>query len=283
MERVRGLAWDDEPEDFMNRLRRRLSALRIELEVEEDHGRFLERFDNGHFDFVVLDLFDETRSSSEVGAKLATHISRAMAHKPWYPVFVVTNKLERLNSNSFEALPPGAMLRYKADAVFIARLIEEDLKRRGALVDRNQVFLIRSVADAEADQLRSWLSEPPRSIKVVTGEPTTSRGEHLSDLMNKMRESAGIIAVCAKDHSARLANGEYRTRPNIILEIGMALSLPGGLEERLVILKSAEVERPANIAGILTHDYGESPLECKEALLKRLQANGIGLRASPTN
>jgi len=139
MDEIRGLAWDDKPEEYMVRLQRRLKPLNIGLEVEEDHGRFLDRFDSEVFDFALLDLFDDSGSlPSEKGTKLAQHITDAMRDKPWYPTFVITGYLERLNSDHFDKLPAGALLRYKADPVFIARLIQEDLRRRGVLVSRRK-------------------------------------------------------------------------------------------------------------------------------------------------
>lgn len=275
MDEIRGLAWDDKPEEYMSRLRRRLKPLHIGLEVEEDHGRFLERFDAEYFDFAVLDLFDDSGSAdSEKGTILAQHISNAMRDKPWYPIFVITGFLERLKGGHFDHLPSGALLRYKADEVFIAKLIQEDLKRRGVLVSRRKVFMIRSAADTFAEELERWLSEPPRQISVETVKPANSTAELLSVLKSKMSECAGIVAVCAKDRE--LSAGEWRTRPNVTLEIGMALSLPRGIE-RLIVLKEKGVERPTDLGGLLTLEYDVSPLERPNELEQRLRMVGVEL------
>jgi len=89
-----------------------------------------------------------------------------------------------------------------------------------------------------------------------------------------MGECAGIVAVCSKDRE--LSAGEWRTRPNVTLEIGMALSLPRGIE-RLILLKEKGVERPTDLGGLLTLEYELSPLERAHELEQRLQLIGVDL------
>jgi len=275
---VKGLAWDDKPDEYMILLRRQLESYHINLEIERDHGAFLAEFDNNLYDFVVLDLFKEGGTQHRaVGQNLAEAVARKVHEKPWYPIFVVTGFLERLVPENFEALPPGAMLRYKADPVFLAQLIKEDLVRRGVFTSRQKVFLIRCVTQTAAEGVKTWLGSPPRRLQVVEVTPGTLSTELTGGLLKKMNECAAIVAVCTPDE--QLASGNWRTRPNVILEIGMALGLYRGLE-RLIIFKQENVERPSDISGVLTLDYQESPNEKFVQLEQRLAGIGVDLQGS---
>jgi hypothetical protein len=158
---VRGLAWDDRPEDYMLALQRRLEPLEIGLEVHDDHGKFLAEFEQNDYDFVVLDLFkDKGANYQDVGRTLADSVAHAVSSKPWYPIFIVTEHLDRMLPEHHQNLPSSAFLRYKADPVFVAKLIKEDLVRRGVFTSRNKVFLIRSTAQPAAESVKHWLALP---------------------------------------------------------------------------------------------------------------------------
>jgi hypothetical protein len=259
----------------MHRLRRRLEKIGIELQVESDHGRFLDRFEQEIFDFVVVDLFDDRGAQfSAKGNLLAERIGGLVSDKPWYPIFIVTSYLERLSGDVFEHLPDGALLRYKADPVFIARLIQEDLKRRGVFISRRKVFLIQASKHPQAKGLRDWLKEPPRGLTVETVEAGNLDTELARGLRGKMNACGAILAVLTED--VELSPGLYRTRPNIILEIGMALALNRGIE-RLIMIRKDTVERPSDIGGLLTLDYKNDPLEIVSELEQRLSALGVDL------
>lgn len=106
---------------------------------------------------MTLDLFDDENSSRKDlfdndppnskprGKELAEHVARAVSNKPWYPIFILTQQLSRLQPKHMDqTLPPNAFVRYKAEAVFLASLIKEDLVQRGIFTSRQQVFLIHS-------------------------------------------------------------------------------------------------------------------------------------------
>jgi len=279
---VRGLAWDDKPEDYMLKLQRRLAPLGIGLEVLSDYAKFAQAFDQNQslYDFVILDLFDENHvESKDTGKKLAEYVARKVSHKPWYPIFIVTAQLSRLQPEHMDhTLPANAVVRYKADAVFLAQLIKEDLIRRGVFTSRRKVFLIRSTVGDRAkkvDELRNWLKEPPWRLEVVEVTPGTLGTELASGLLRKMNECAGIVAFCTPDEL--LQDKVYRSRPNVILEIGMALALPRGLE-RLVIVKQKDVERPSDIGGLVSIDYADDPSDKFAELEQRLIVAGVNMK-----
>lgn len=277
MYKVKGLAWDDEPEEYMNKLQSRLKQYHVGLEIEDDYGRFLAKFDPTLYDFVVLDVFDDTdqrAGDGEVGTRLAEKVAAAVHDRPWFPIFVVTGKLNRLLPESFANLPQNALLRYKADAVFIARLIKDDLVRRGVFISRRKVFLIRQTNHTHPLEVEQWLKKSPLNLEVEVVSPSTTFTDIVASIRKKMNECAAIVAVCTPDE--QLASGVWRTRPNITLEIGMAISLPRGLE-RLTIVKPKSVERPSDLGGVLTLDYEYSPSEVFGDLEARLKAIGVDL------
>jgi len=276
---VKGLAWDDQPDDWMTYLRQRLESHHISLEIHRDHGAFLAEFEHNLYDFVVLDLFKVGGNTEHraVGQGLAEAVARKVHEKPWYPIFVVTGFLDRLVPQHLEALPPTAILRYKADPVFLAQLIKEDLVRRGVFTSRQKVFLIRCTRQIAAEEVKIWLGAPPRRLQVVEVTPGTLSTELTGGLLKKMNECAAIVAVCTPDE--QLSSGIWRTRPNVVLEIGMALGLYRGLE-RLIIFKQENVERPSDISGVLTLDYQDSPNERFVQLEQRLAGIGVDLQGS---
>lgn len=280
MHAVKGLAWDDKPEEYMYMLRKCLADLEIDLEVEDDHGVFLKKFNPGSYDFVVLDLFrDSGPRFSEVGKKLAARVHEGAHDKPWFPIFIMTGFLERLRPEHFDDLPTDVLLRYKADPVFVAMLIKEDLTRRGVFISRRKVFLIRHTDHPDGIAVEEWLKAKPRSLGVEFVAPGTLATGITQGLRKKMNDCGGIVAVCTPDE--KLSEGEWRTRPNIVLEIGMAMGLTRGLD-RLVIVKQMGVERPSNLGDILTLDYKQKADEVFPVLEQRLALIGVDLTGEST-
>src|SRR5262249_10414205 len=93
---MRGLAWDDEvgKQSYVSHLRTALAAepFRVTLELEKDANRFLERFNQDVWDFVITDL-----QGKDVAQELepGLSIARRLAHR--VPLFVVTNYPDRLD------------------------------------------------------------------------------------------------------------------------------------------------------------------------------------------
>jgi predicted nucleotide-binding protein len=259
---VRGLAWDDEPKPYMETLRQRLEPYRIGLEVKHDVGEFWNAYHAQKPEFAVLDLFNEKNDPpTEDGLKIADALPREL------PIFVLTAYVDRLRPGLYDFLPPNVALRYKSDEAFIAKLIHDDLKQRGVLINRKQVFLIhRSLPNHEAETLLSRLGE--WGIEVVLLHPGGPTSQILTGLLD-MNNSGGVIALMSPDEKVE-DKAEYRSRPNVLLEIGMAMGLGRGTE-RLIVLRQDSVPLPTDLGGFLSINYHDSVEESFDQLESRLR------------
>jgi hypothetical protein len=257
MPNIQGLAWDDKPEDYMDLLKVRLARAHVDLEVHKKPDEFYDALDNGRWDFVVVDVFDESRGKFDpVGLELAQRA--AEGRPPWYPVFVLTARVEQLLPEHWKRLPRTASLRYKSDPVSLAYLIKDELVQRGVFVDRNRVFFVHSCAEGSGirtsvEMVRRWLQD--RRVQVEELKPGNIRTEIGEGLLAKMNSCAAIVVLCTADdeHVA----GVITPRPNVLLEAGIAMGMARGLE-RLIVVKQKPVTLPSDLGGVLYCEFDES-------------------------
>jgi len=262
MPSIRGLAWDDDPKRYMEPLRKRLEPYGIDLEIKKDTGEFWNAYHSQTPDFVVLDLFNDSRDPpSPDGQRMADALPREM------PIFLLTAYVDRLRPGHLDALPPNVAVRFKTDEVFVAKLISDDLKQRGVLTERNQVFLIQRSApnpDAQVvnDHLRGW------GVRVERLYPGGSTTNIMRALLN-MNRSGAVIAIMTADEKME-SGDEWRSRSNVLLEIGMAMGLGRGAE-RLILLRHDSVQLPSDLGGFLSINYRNSVAETFDDLESRLR------------
>lgn len=282
MSKVRGLAWDDEPY-YMILLKDRLRAYDIELEVYQHQNEFSDAFAKGQWDFVVLDLFreGEGRVPERVGAQLARLVESARRYEPWYPIFLLTAHLERLDRSDFN-LPANVILQYKEEGNWVALYIKEHLAQRGVYVDRRRVFQIHCSAEATYERYAKKVKErlAIRHVKAEEIRAENLKTEIASGLIRKMNECAAIIAVCTPDDEWQ--DNTFHPRGNVLLEIGMALGLSRGLDRLIILQKTGDEKKehatlPTDLGGVLTIRFKRSISEAFEAMETRLQEIGVDL------
>ena len=282
MNKIRGLAWDDKPE-YMSLLKERLRIHGIELQVHKDRTEFEDEFTLGRWDFVLLDLFSEAHGQTpvRVGPELARFVLSAKRDEPWYPIFLLTAQLQRLDASDFN-LPPNVLVQYKGDSAWVALYIKEQLIQRGVYVDRRKVFQIHCSAPETYDRYAKKVKErlAQRHIKSEQINPGNLKTEIASGLLRKMNECSAIVAVCTPDDEWR--DGTFHPRGNVLLEIGMALGLSRGLN-RLIILQKVGDEKkehaklPSDLGGVLTIPFKKAVSEAFEAMETQLQEIGVDL------
>jgi predicted nucleotide-binding protein len=257
---VRALAWDDEPERYLEKLKPHLQALGIELEIEDEVSVFLQRMRAEHWDLVISDLFNYDEAGDE-HATDGTGIASTVIAKG-IPIFVVTKSYDRAAAEAI--VPRGAMIKSKhTPQTWLAEEIVTDLLRLGYPVRRDRVFVIRG-RDREARGATELLVAfiRGRGLQVDVLSETTLKKEILGGLVSRMNDCAGFIAVCTPDDE--WANGSWHPRQNVLLEIGVALGLSRGLD-RLAILQRTgpptepkkNATLPTDLSGVLTMEFAD--------------------------
>jgi hypothetical protein len=275
---MKALGWDDKPRDYFNRLKTSLGRLEITLEIEPSVDRFIERFHTEEWDLIVTDLVDESSSEgdeNQTGLEIARRISvAAAAARKNLPVFIVTNYTDRLNPAA-AGLGRNVIIKSKnLSAAWMAGEIRQDLEDRGLFVDHKRVFLIYGhdkQAPQSRDKVKQFLSD--RQVEVSEITPGSLSINLLDGLLDRMRNCAAILALCTPDDRT---DESRLPRPNVLLEIGIAVGLANG-PQRLILLQHAQASLPTDLDGILTLRFNRSVDEVLPDLEKRLKRLHVSL------
>ena len=279
---MKALAWDDKPQ-YLELLQRHLVRLGIQLEIVTSETEFVERFLSEEvWDFVITDLLLEDSpvlgEDEIVGLRLASEIAASEKGRA-LPIFVITGRYDRITPDS--RLPNNVVIKSKSTSPgWQAGEIRQELSRRGLFVDRKRVFLIHGhdkTAPGATGRVGHFLRG--NEIKVVTLGDSALKVEIAQGLLSKMNESGAFVAICTPDDPA---GSIWQPRPNVFLEIGLALGLSRG-PQRLILLqrwgpgKEEQAVLPSDLGGLLTIRFeGEINLQF-EKLTEHLRELGIEL------
>ncbi len=126
--KIKGLAWDNDPTDYMAGLKLHLHHRGIELETCQYEEDFYAAFNQGGWSFVVIDLLDQsTAGSPPVGLDLSKYVASAI-REAWFPIFVVTREMQLVVGDYYKQLPTGAVLSFKIPAPLMALNIQQSLR-----------------------------------------------------------------------------------------------------------------------------------------------------------
>jgi len=285
---MRALAWDDVPKHYMNDVKLYLSDWGIDLTITEKEEEFARRWNTeGPWDFVITDLVKAPplpggKSDPLVGARISASINGAV------PVFLVTEQIELLKSETL-GLPGGVVIKSKSTLpVWFAKDIVENLKQKGVYVKRSRVFVIYG-SDRLNPGLRSdvvgWLSRHGIQADII--DPTTLKDQLLTGLIDRMQEAAAFVAICTPD-DAVFEDGSsrkpsyFQPRQNVLLEIGMVLGLPRGVN-RLIALQAwgntveDQARFPSDLSGLLTLRVENGQVDW-DGFQKSLLLRGVALQ-----
>ena len=277
--KIRGLAWDDKPAEYMAGLKQNLAHRGIELEICQHQDDFYSAFDRGGWSFVVVDLLDRTAlGSAPVGLDISRYVANAN-REPWFPIFVVTGEMQLVVGDYYKQLPMGAVLSFKTPAPLMALSIQRSLEQRGLYVDHRKVFVISKFSGADlapaGDRLAQWLTA--KGVNVVTLKPAVISAEIVAGLVATMNQCAAVVAICSADDELGGAQaGRFQPRPNVLLEIGIAVGLWRGIE-RLVIVRQGEALIPSDIAGVLRVEFKNEIDEVLDMLDEALRSKEVEL------
>ena len=277
---MRALAWDDEPEDYFEELREHLEGLGIEMQIESDPGRVPPLLDSERWDFVITDVLNE-KDSSQDGPPMGVRIGEIVGEKG-LPLFVFTGIPSPENLR--KQFPRSTEIHSKrTPPAFAAYEIKRDLRRRGLWTDRRKVFLIYGhdhESSSASKVVREWLMKWGLTIGEISSDSMTAT--IVEDLLTEMSDSAAVLAVCTPDDEVVVDGGRdtrRQPRQNVLLEIGMAMGLAGGLTKLTFLQKwdegRMEAVLPSDLGGVLTMRFKNSVDECGTKVEKRLRDLGV--------
>jgi len=108
----------------------------------------------------------------------------------------------------------------------------------------------------------------------------TSGGQTIIEKLERVRNEAGFAVVLATpdDEGHRATHPEekaYRARQNVVLEMGMMLSILGRERVAILLKKQNDMERPSDINGLIYIPFHEKVSEIALSLAKEINARGI--------
>jgi len=268
----------------MEILAENLENFRIFLKVVPTAEEFRAEFNSKAWNFVVLDLLDETVTPPITrGADLARDVVNAGVDRFFFPIFIITNQPSLLQSSPLKDLPPTANVRYKSDDTYpMAVMIRDELKLRGAYTDPRKIFLVAPMVNnqpsPEARELQEWLHERGHDVKPLNQR--TLGAEILQTLLVEMSACRAVIVLCTADDPG--PKDSLRPRQNVILELGMALGIGRGLRS-LVILQQESAEMPSDLGGVVTMNFKRSPSEIFPQLEQKLEDLGVDLNPTTSS
>lgn len=275
----RALAWDDEPDDYLTGLAARFKGHHVTLEVETQRDEFWQRFNNEHWDFIILDVMDASDSENQLrpeGIKLAERIRKVNTR---IPIVFITGQVGAIA----EEAPISGPVSYRAKVLTHGDMINDILDFiKVNLPDNTKVFLIyghgRKSGNIKADVIKQLKA---LNLTVDFISPENSMSLLASALIERMSPCGAFIALCSPDD--KIDDKLYQPRGNVLLEIGIVMGLLHGLE-RLIILQRwgndprEMAQLPTDLSGKLTIQFFDEN-HYQDALdTMILNLNEMGLR-----
>ena len=146
--------------------------------------------------------------------------------------------------------------------------------------ERRKVFVVyghdeQALMELET-MLRRWGLEP-----LILGQ-LSSGGQTVIEKLEHYQKDIAFGIVLATPDDEGYSKGKphekaFRTRQNVVLELGMLLASPGLGRSRVAILlkKQYEMERPSDIQGLIYIPFRDSVTEAGTLLAKELNEQGI--------
>ena len=147
----------------------------------------------------------------------------------------------------------------------------------------NEIFVVyghdqNAKAKLEA-LLRRWGLEP------LFLDQLPSEGQTIIEKLEKYTGQGGYAIVLATpdDQGHRASRSDeiaYRVRQNVVLELGMVLSLLGRARVAILMKESHSMEKPSDIQGLMYIPFKDDPVEAQVQLLRELDAAGYHIPIS---
>lgn len=124
--------------------------------------------------------------------------------------------------------------------------------------------------------LRRWGLNP------LILDQLTSGGQTIIEKLERVRQEASFAVVLATpdDEGHRTDHPEekaFRARQNVVLELGMMLSVLGRDRVAILMKDQVKMERPSDIQGLIYIPFKDDLREAALALAKEIHAKGIAI------
>jgi predicted nucleotide-binding protein len=122
--------------------------------------------------------------------------------------------------------------------------------------------------------LRRWKLDP------LILDQLTANGQTIIEKLETVRREADFAVVLAtpddeghrRDHPEEKA---YRARQNVVLELGMMLTILGRSRVAILLKSDVDMERPSDIQGLIYKPFKDDLKEIALSLAKEINAQGI--------
>ena len=140
------------------------------------------------------------------------------------------------------------------------------------------IFVVYGHDDASKKALEAMLRRWGLTPLIL--DQLTSGGQTIIEKLEKVRQDAAFAVVLATpdDEGHRTDHPEekaFRARQNVVLELGMMLSVLGRDRVAILLKDQVSMERPSDIHGLIYIPFKEEVDEGKLQLAKEIHAKGI--------
>lgn len=147
-----------------------------------------------------------------------------------------------------------------------------------ALAANRNVFVVYGHDGPARTELEAMLRRWGMTPLIL--DQLTSGGQTIIEKLERVRADAGFAVVLATpdDEGHRAEHPEekaFRARQNVVLELGMMLSVLGRDRVAILMKDQVQMERPSDIQGLIYIPFKDKVSECALPLAKEINAKGI--------
>lgn len=161
--------------------------------------------------------------------------------------------------------------------------LNSQAKTAATAVNNKKVFVVyghdtNARTQLEA-MLRRWDLDP------VILDQLASSGQTIIEKLEEYTSQAnfGIVLATPDDigyPKADETKKKFRVRQNVVLELGMLLSLIGRDKVAILLSQAEDMEKPSDIDGLIYIPFKENVEEAKVSLAKEMERNGYAVSVS---
>ena len=288
---MRGIVWDDLDKGSMLHAQTRqyyfrlIDAFRqddVVLESRQDPDQFMAEFQHQRFDFVIIDLFDETGEKVGIGyaEKVRTFARESDLYKdPDFPIFLISRDLSKGTLKDLRDLRLHPIEKDLMPSL-VVHVVKSALRPEGRWFAGSNSFIIVRMAEksysgeAFDDRNLALMLDLCREAGLTPN--LLELGEQLhADLLdritNKILTSQKIVTLITRDE--RLATGAdpaFMCRPNVYLELGLVAARTSTLRRTLLLVQKG-VAFPSDFGGRLQLYFNDSIEEIRDNILSFLR------------
>lgn len=148
---------------------------------------------------------------------------------------------------------------------------------------KSEVFVVYGHDDDARTQLEAMLRR--WNIKPLILDQLPSEGQTIIEKLEKYTTTVDFCVVLATPDDEGYRKGKedekaFRARQNVVLELGMMLSLLGRDRVAILLKDQVKMERPSDIQGLIYIPFKDDVKECALTLAKEMAAKGYNINIS---